>query len=147
MLQGSTCFSCMIESSSPKQREEQVPLVPQSCSLPRKNIDRVGVVRSFCERMCQVAITGGLPQLLCGPSVGRTSCDPHMDHLARWQFDDEEGEERTEEQVGDLQAHRRPRYPRHDGEGRSPSSAHVVESCAPVSCISEWCVCCLEYLT
>ena len=27
------------------------------------------------------AIGGGLPQLLCGPSVGRTSCDAHMNHL------------------------------------------------------------------
>jgi len=48
-------------------------------------------------------IGGGLPKLLCGPSVGRTSCDAHMDHLPRLQFDDEEGEERTEKQVGDLQ--------------------------------------------
>ncbi len=114
---------------------------PSEVSARCESHGKVFSKASFGERMCQVAITGGLPQLLCSPSVGRTSCDPHMDHLARWQFDDEEGEERTEEQVGDLQAHRRPRYPRHDCEGRSPSSAHVVESCAPVSCISEWCVC------
>jgi len=29
------------------------------------------------------AIGGGLPKLLCGPSVGRTSCDADVDHSAR----------------------------------------------------------------
>jgi hypothetical protein len=49
------------------------------------------------------AIGGGLPQLLCGPSVARTSCDAHINHLPRVQEGVEEGEERTEEYVGDLQ--------------------------------------------
>jgi hypothetical protein len=47
MLPESISFSCMIESSSPKQREEHVPLVPQSSSVPRENIDRVGEVDLF----------------------------------------------------------------------------------------------------
>jgi len=32
-----------------------------------------------------------------------------MDDFARFQFDDEEDEERTKEQIGDLKAHHRPR--------------------------------------
>ena len=44
---------------------------------------------------------GGLPQLLCGPDVGRMSCDADVDHFARVQFDDEEGEQRAEEEIGD----------------------------------------------
>ena len=52
-------------------------------------------------RSCSIG--GGFPQPLCGPSVGRASGDAHMDHLPRLQLDDKEGEERTEEYVGDLQ--------------------------------------------
>ncbi len=37
-----------------------------------------------------LAIGGGLPELLCGPSVGRTSCDADVDHSTRFQFDNEE---------------------------------------------------------
>jgi hypothetical protein len=48
-----------------------------------------------------LAIGGGFPKLLCGPSVGRTSCDADVDHSARFQFDNEEGEQGAEKQVGD----------------------------------------------
>jgi len=49
------------------------------------------------------AIGGGFPQLLCRPSVGGRSCDAHVDHSSRVQFDDEEGKERAKEEVGDWQ--------------------------------------------
>ena len=42
---------------------------------------------------------GGFSKLLCSPSVGRISCDADVDHFARVQFDDEEGEQRMEEKV------------------------------------------------
>ena len=35
------------------------------------------------EVLLPLAIGGGLPKLLCGPSVGRTSCDADVDHSAR----------------------------------------------------------------
>ena len=41
----------------------------------------------------------GEPSLLCGPSIGGRACHTDVDHFARVQFDDEEGEERTEEKV------------------------------------------------
>ncbi len=48
-----------------------------------------------------LAIGGGLPKLLCGPRVAGRSCDADVDHFARVQFDDEEGEQRAEEEIGD----------------------------------------------
>jgi hypothetical protein len=35
------------------------------------------------EVLRSLAIGGGLPKLLCGPRVGRTSCDADMNHSAR----------------------------------------------------------------
>ena len=46
---------------------------------------------------------GGFPKLLCGPGVGGISCHADVDHFARVQFDDEEGEQRAEEEVGDRE--------------------------------------------
>ena len=48
-------------------------------------------------------IGGGFPKLLSSPGVGGISCHADVDHFARVQFDDEEGEERTEEKVGDRE--------------------------------------------
>ncbi len=45
----------------------------------------------------------GFTQLLGHPSVAGRSCDAHMDYFPRLQFNDEEGEERTEQQVGDRE--------------------------------------------
>ena len=53
-------------------------------------------------------IRSRLSQLLGHPAIGRRSCHPHVDDLARLQFDDEEGKERTEEEIGDLQEITRP---------------------------------------
>jgi hypothetical protein len=46
-------------------------------------------------------IGSGFPKLLCGPSVSGIACDADVDHSPRFQFDDEEGEQRTEEEIGD----------------------------------------------
>lgn len=54
------------------------------------------------------AIGGGLPQLLRGPRIGGRSCDADVDHSARVQFDDEKGQERTEEKVRDRKEVARP---------------------------------------
>ena len=43
------------------------------------------------------------PQLLRHSEICRRSCHVHMDHLSRFQFDNEEGKKRTEEEVRDLQ--------------------------------------------
>ena len=46
---------------------------------------------------------GGDPSLLCGPSVGGTSCDADMDYSSGAQFDEEESEQRVEEEVRDSE--------------------------------------------
>src|SRR2546430_5835823 len=46
-------------------------------------------------------IGGGFPQLLCGPGIGRRSCDTHMGDPAGVEFADEEGIQRPEKQVCD----------------------------------------------
>jgi hypothetical protein len=50
-----------------------------------------------------LSIGSSLPQVLCGPRVGRKSRHTHMDHSARFEFDDEERKERAKEQVRHLQ--------------------------------------------
>ena len=47
------------------------------------------------------AIGRGFSKLLCRPRIGGRACHADMDHSARMQFDDEEGEERVEEEIGD----------------------------------------------
>ena len=48
-------------------------------------------------------IRGGFSKLLGHPGIGRRARDAHMDHPSRSQFDEEEGKERSKEQIGDLQ--------------------------------------------
>ena len=48
-------------------------------------------------------IGGGDPSLLCGPSIGGRSCNADMNHFAGVQFDNEVGEERAEEEIGDRE--------------------------------------------
>ncbi len=55
------------------------------------------------EILRRLSIGGCLSQLLCGPGIGRRAGDTHMDHFARMQFDNEEGEQRTKEEIGDRQ--------------------------------------------
>jgi hypothetical protein len=49
------------------------------------------------------AIGGGFSKLLCCPRVGGRACHADVDHFARVQVDDEEGEQRMEEEIGDRQ--------------------------------------------
>ncbi len=55
------------------------------------------------EILGSLSIRSRLPQLLCGPSVGRKSCHPDMHDLPRGQFDEEKRKERAKEEIGDLQ--------------------------------------------
>ena len=50
-----------------------------------------------------LAISGGFPHLLCGPSVGGKACHADVDHSAGFQFDNEEGEQRVEEEIRDWE--------------------------------------------
>jgi len=50
-----------------------------------------------------LSIRSRFPQLLRDPGIGRGSCHIHMDDLPRLQLDDEEGKERTKEEISDLQ--------------------------------------------
>src|SRR5258707_1470038 len=49
------------------------------------------------------SIRSRFPQLLRDPGIGRRSGHIHMHNLPRLQLDDEEGKERTEEEIRDLQ--------------------------------------------
>jgi hypothetical protein len=53
------------------------------------------VFRSF-------SIRSGLAQLLRYPEIRRRARHIHMDDLARFQFEKEEGKKGTEEEIGDL---------------------------------------------
>ncbi len=46
---------------------------------------------------------GGFPKRFGSPSVGGRSCHADVDHFARVQFDDEEGEQRVEEEIRDRE--------------------------------------------
>ena len=76
-------------------------------SNPREGHAKLAIVITD-EVLRTHAIGGGLPQLLHGPRIGGRSCDADVDHSARVQFDDEEGEERTEEKVRDRKEVARP---------------------------------------
>ena len=51
----------------------------------------------------RLSIGGGFAELLGHPGIGRRACHAHIDHLARPQFDEEEGKERPKEKVSHLQ--------------------------------------------
>ena len=53
-------------------------------------------------------IRGRFSQLLRHPGISRGSCHADMDHPSRLQFDEEEGEERSKKEIGDLQEVARP---------------------------------------
>src|SRR5215469_12818503 len=50
----------------------------------------------------------GFPQLLCRPRVGGRTCHANVDHSPRVEFNNEEGEQQTEEEIGDRQEVARP---------------------------------------
>ncbi len=53
------------------------------------------------EGISALSIRRGFPKLLCGPSVCGIACHADMDHFARLQFDNEAGDQRTEEEPCD----------------------------------------------
>jgi 4-hydroxy-3-methylbut-2-en-1-yl diphosphate synthase IspG/GcpE len=55
------------------------------------------------EILRSLSIGGCLSQLLCCPGIGRRASDTYMDHFARVQVDEEEGKQRTEEEISDRQ--------------------------------------------
>ena len=55
------------------------------------------------EILRSLAIRSRLPQLLCGPSVGRSARHTYMDDFARFQFDEEKRKERPKEEISDLE--------------------------------------------
>jgi hypothetical protein len=54
------------------------------------------------QELWRLSIRRGFPQVLCDPGIGRGSRDAYVDHLARFQFDEEEGKERSKEKISDL---------------------------------------------
>ena len=50
----------------------------------------------------RVPIRGGFTELLCDPSIGWGSSHAYGDHFLRLQEGEEEGKERSKEQIGDL---------------------------------------------
>jgi len=51
----------------------------------------------------RVSIRSRLPQLLCGPSIGRRTRYTDVDDSSRLQFDDEKRKGRSKDEIGDLQ--------------------------------------------
>ena len=49
-----------------------------------------------------LSIGRGFSQLLRHPGIGRRACHPYMDDLACFELDEEEGKERSKEQIGHL---------------------------------------------
>ena len=96
----------MIEALTPYTAEESLTDAIRARGVIRsfENLD-VTSLRNPSEANSKLAIVitdevlgshtkgGGFPKLLCGPSVGGTSCDADMDHFARVQFNNEEGEQ------------------------------------------------------
>ena len=67
-----------------------------------------------------LSIWSCFPQLLRDPRISGSACHIHMDHLPRFQFNDEEGKERAEEEIGHLQ------------EITSPHLCHMIaQECFP----------------
>jgi hypothetical protein len=62
-----------------------------------------------------------------------------MYHFARVQFDDKEGIERPEKQVGNRETRHRPRSAQHACLGRFSNSGLVALQCVLVACISGSC--------
>jgi hypothetical protein len=89
----------------------------------------------------RLSIGSGFSELLRHPGIGRRARDAHVDHPSRPQFDEEEGKERSKEQIGDLQEVAGPDLVGVVARDRSPTSGRLAGVCEPSSCTSEWCAC------
>src|SRR5215472_10581976 len=69
---------------------------------PRESHPKLAIIISD-EVLWPYTKGSGFPQLLRGPSIRGRSCDADVDHSAGVQFDNEEGEQRAEEEIGDRE--------------------------------------------
>jgi hypothetical protein len=69
-------------------------------SKPREAHPKLAIVITD-EVLRSHAISGGFSKRFGSPSVGGIACDADVDHFARVQFDEEEGEQRAEEEIPD----------------------------------------------
>jgi hypothetical protein len=77
-------------------------LDPTGSGHSRKNPPKFLVI--IPDEICWgLSIRSRFSQLLCNPRVGWRSGHIYMDDLPRFQFDDEEGEKRTEEEIRDME--------------------------------------------
>jgi hypothetical protein len=86
-----------------------------------------------------VPIRSGFAQLLRHPGISRGSCHADMNHFPRLQEGEEEGKERSKEEIGDRKARRTPRPERRGCEERSPTSVLVAGGYEQPSCTSGSC--------
>jgi hypothetical protein len=71
------------------------------CRHPSKAGPKFAVVITDQVLRC-FPIGGGFSEVLGDAEIGWRSCHADMDHLPRLQFDEEEGKERSKEEIGDL---------------------------------------------
>ena len=89
----------------------------------------------------RLPIRRGFPELLGHPGIGRRACHPYMDDPSCLEFDEEEGEEWSKEEIGDLEARHRPRCSPRDCAEMCSTFALVDAACECSSCTSEWFAC------
>src|SRR6266700_2491262 len=63
------------------------------------------------EILRRLAKRSRLPQLLCGPSVGRRARHTDVDDFPRFQFDEEKRKDRPKEEISDLEKIASPDFP------------------------------------
>jgi hypothetical protein len=97
------------------------------------------------EILRRLAIRSRLPQLLCGPSVGRSARQTYMDDFARLQFDEEKRKERPKEEISDLEKIASPDFTGMIAEEGRPLLPRWRDGGECASCISGSCVCTHEY--
>ena len=107
---------------------------------PHKRGSKLAIVISY-QILGSLSIRSRFPELLRNPGIGRSSCHTNMDDLTRLQFDEEEREERSKEEVGYLQEVTGPDLSCVVARDRSPTSGHLAAVSEPASCTSEWCAC------
>ena len=72
------------------------------CGHARETVFELGITIKN-EILQPSTISSRLPLLLGSPSVGRGTCDADVNHSPRVEFDNEEGEKRTEEKISDWE--------------------------------------------
>jgi hypothetical protein len=80
-----------------------------------------------------------------GPSVGWRACHTDVDDFPRVQFAEEKRQERTKEEISDLEKITGPDFSRMSAEERRPLLPTWRQGGERASCSSEWCVCTRVY--